>query len=325
MNRTNHHRTIAIAAAAAAAAMSLSAHAWGQNFGPWQSPLLEQSINTPAAEGCPIESQDGRTLYIASNRAVPGAQGALDIYRFRRPSTRSTAWGPAENIGPPVNSPAFDYCPTPVQGKWLLFVTSKDTGDGCPQGAPPVSTTPGLPPAGDIYLTREHPRRGWMTPLHLGCALTNDGPNTHGAEFSPSLVNTAQGTLLYFSSNGYGDSQGHDIYVSKVLKDGTVTVGKRVAELSSGLDDLMPNVRKDGLEIVFSSNRDTPDFNQDMYVARRSSTNKPWSAPQRIDNPDINTGASETRASLSGDGKRLHFGRSGEIWVSTRSKKKGGD
>jgi Tol biopolymer transport system component len=122
--------------------------------------------------------------------------------------------------------------------------------------------------------------------------------------------------------------RGQDIYVSKVLEDGTVLAGTRVAELSGPSDDRMPSVRQDGLEIVFSSNRagNTP-FDQDIYVSTRSSTSAPWSTPQRIDNPSINTPGSETRASLSGDGKRLYFGRKltpddpGDVFVSLRTGK----
>lgn len=311
-----------------AATLVLSAvisSAEARRYGAWSNPQPVFSVNTAAAEGCPIESQDGLTLMIASNRAAPGAQGKLDIYRARRASV-TDGWNPPENLGTPVNSGEFDYCPTPLQGRWLMFVTSLPTGDDCYPGNLPPAAPPGGPSAGDIYLTREHPVRGWLPPLHLGCYP--QGPNTAGAEFSPSLVHTAEGSFLYFSSNGYPDSQGQDVYASRVLDDGTVLPGTRVAELSSAMDDRMPNVRKDGLEIVFSSNRaGATAFDQDIYVARRPSTASPWSVPVRIDNPAINTPASETRASLSGDGTRLYFGRKldladpGDIFMSARSDK----
>jgi Tol biopolymer transport system component len=85
----------------------------------------------------------------------------------------------------------------------------------------------------------------------------------------------------------------------------------------------MPNVRADGLEIVFSSNR---GGNMDIYSATRTSVTAAWSAPQLIANANINTGGSETRASLSADGTRLYFGRKvdaadpGDVFVATRTR-----
>lgn len=292
-------------------------------YGGWGNPQPVSAINSiAAAEGCPIESPDGLALYFASNRAAPGAQGKLDIYFTERASI-SSPWGEPINPGAPVNSGEFDYCPTPLHGKWLLLVSSHQTGDDCFPGDVPPPAPPGGPAAGDILLTRDNPTHGWEPPLNLGCYP--DGPNTAGAEFSPSLVETGSGTFLFFSSNGYLDSEGQDIYMSEVLDDGTVLPGQRVAELSTAADDRMPNVRKDGLEIVFSSNRaGATAFDQDIYVARRGSASEPWSALERIDNPFINTSAAETRASLSGDGTRLYFGRKatlsdpGDMYVSTR-------
>ena len=149
-----------------------------------------------------------------------------------------------------------------------------------------------------------------------------DGPNTKGWEYSPSVVKTAEGTFLYFSSDGYADSEGQDIYMSRQRGDGSFGPGVKVAELSTSADDRMPNVRKDGLEIVFSSSRG--GSGQDIYASTRPDTASPWSPPQRIDNPAINTAGSETRATLSRDGRRMYFGRKvdsndpGDVFVSTR-------
>ncbi|MEP6634108.1 MAG: hypothetical protein ABJA62_07850 [Luteimonas sp.] len=302
------------------------AHDAPPRLGNWGDPQPVVAINTPAAEGCPIESGDGRSLYFASSRAAPGAQGKLDLYRARRDGRRGphdAGWGEAENLGAPVNTPEFDYCPTPLAGGWLMYVSSQQTDDDCYPGAVPPPPPPGGPSAGDIYITKETRWWGWLPPLNLGCNA--DGPNTAGAEFSPSLVSTREGAFLYFSSNGYPDSMGQDIYVSQLRRDGSFGPGTRVTELSTAADDRMPNVRRDGLEIVFSSNRASADpFNQDIYVATRPDTGSPWSLPKRIDNPQINTAASETRASLSGDGQRLYFGRKldindpGDVFFSKR-------
>lgn len=315
------HVRIAIVIALLAAGVDT---AYAQSFGPWSDPQPVAAINTAAAEGCPIEAPNGLALYFASNRA--GGLGKQDVWRALR-ATPQSGWGTAENLGAPVNSTEFDYCPTPLADGRLMFVSSRQVTaaetttshfDCYPGDTPPPAPTGG-PAPGDMFLFRE----GWLDPVNLGCYP--NGPNTASAEFSPSLVTTAEGTFLFFSSNGYPDSQGQDIYVSKMREDGTSSFepGVRVAELSTAADDRMPNVRADGLEIVFSSNR---AGDQDIYAATRPNTHSPWSTPVRIDNPNINTTASETRASLSADGTRLYFGRKlnvddpGDVFVATRAR-----
>jgi hypothetical protein len=292
-----------------------------QDYGPWGDPQPVAAITSAAVDGCPIESSDGQTLYFASGRTDAGAEGMLDNWRVRRASLQSD-WSTIENLGPVANSPEFDYCPTPLRGHALLFVSSRRAPDDCRSGAgPPPPSAADQPAAGDIFATTEDDSHAWSTPVALGCYP--NGPNTRGAELGPSIVTTSAGKFLFFSSNGYPDSQGQDIYASPVLGDGTVQAGVRVAELSSAADDRMPNARSDGLEIVFSSDR---SGNMDIYVATRTSGSAPWSAPQPLANPRIDTRGTETCASLSTDGTRLYFGRkadashAGGVFAAARSR-----
>jgi hypothetical protein len=274
----------------------------GKSFGAWGLAVPESGVNTAAAEGCPIESPDGLSLYIASNRAGGTATpDPNDIWVFQRESIDGP-WGAAENLGQPVNSTFADYCPTPLRGKALLFVSTRPGGCG----------------GGDIYLGRDNPAHGWSI-LHLGCAADGAGPNFPGGEFGPSLVETDEGTLLYFSSDGFEVGGDQDIYVSHRGSDGSFGPPTLVVELSTPFHDFMPNVRKDGLEIVFNSNRGGAGSfgGQDVYTSTRASTAEPWSTPVNL-GPAVNTAGNETRSSLSWDGRRLHFGRDGEIFVSSR-------
>jgi len=294
----------AVVAAAALLLIVPSAVA-ARPFGPWGTAQPVTDINTTAAlEGCPIESPDGLSLYIASNRAGGTASPDVnDIWVAHRTSI-DAPWGPAENLGQPVNSIYADFCPTPLRGKALLFVSSRPGGCG---------TT-----GGDIYLARNSPAHGWSV-AHLGCAADGSGPNFPGGEFGPSLVETREGTFLYFSSDGFNVGGDQNIYVSRQGSDGTFGTPSLVAELNTSLHDFMPNVRKDGLEIVFNSNRGGAGSfgGQDVYSATRASTSDPWGPAVNLGG-GINTGGNETRSSLSWDGRRLHFGRDGDIYVASR-------
>lgn len=274
-----------------------------KDFGNWADaqtieslPGSSSAVNTEALEGCPIQSPDGMSLYMASNR--PGGLGGIDIWVAHRSST-SEGFGTPVNLGAPVNSSANDFCPTPVRGKGLFFVSNRAGGCG---GA-------------DIYFARLSPNHGWTTPAHLGCTV-----NSAGDEFSPAYVEEDGSGALYFSSNGSGS---HDIYRSVQQSDGTFATPQSVAELNTSHDEFRPNVRKDGLEIVFDSNRPGGLGATDIYAATRSSVDEPWSTPVNLGGA-INSDAAESRASLSWDGRTLVFGstRAGEgssdIYVSTR-------
>jgi len=278
------------------------ASAVAKPYGAWGPAVPETGVNTAAGEGCPIESPDGLSLYIASNRAGGTANpDPNDIWVFHRASI-GAPWGPAQNLGQPVNSPYADYCPTPLRGNALLFVSTRPGGCGIGSG--------------DIYLGRNNPVHGWSI-RNLGCAATGSGPNFPGSEFGPSLVETAQGTFLYFSSDGFTPGGPQNIYMSRQRADGSFAPATAVAELNSSASDFMPNVRKDGLEIVFNSNRPGGYGGQDVYTSTRPTTAAHWSTPVNL-GPAVNTAGNETRSSLSWDGRRLHFGRDGDIFVSAR-------
>jgi DNA-binding winged helix-turn-helix (wHTH) protein len=166
-----------------------AAHRWSD----WSEAVPVTEINTPTAgEGCAIESPNGLNLYIASNR--PGGLGGNDIWVAERDSINEP-WGSVQNLGSPVNSVANDFCPTPLPGHWLFFVSERPGPNTCNAG----------PGKGDIYLIRKNPAHGWGEPLNLGCVADGTDPNSIGAEFSPSFVETSAGAFLYFSSDGGSD------------------------------------------------------------------------------------------------------------------------
>jgi Tol biopolymer transport system component len=100
-----------------------------------------------------------------------------------------------------------------------------------------------------------------------------------------------------------------------------------VAELNDvAANDIQPNVRKDGREVVFSSNRSgSVENSQDVWVSTRESVGDPWSTPVNLGG-NVNTAAAETRPSLSWDARTLLFGRApgpeggSDIYLSARGR-----
>jgi hypothetical protein len=156
-------------------------------------------------------------------------------------------------------------------------------------------------------------------PKRLACYP--NGPNTKGTTFSPSLVTTPDGTLLFYSSNhnGVAPTGSQDIFVSEMAPDGSFGPGKAVASLNTASEDQQPNVARDGLSIVFASNR---GGNMDIYIATRAKLTDDWSAPRNLSvELKFPTAASaETRPSLSWDLQRLYYGADGQAYTSTRAK-----
>lgn len=293
-----------IGAALLLAASALPVAADGpRQYSEWGEGAAVTEVNTASHDGCPIESPNGKQLYIASNR--PGGFGSNDIWVAERRNTRAP-WGTPEHIGAPVNTEFNDFCPTPLGGGWLLFVSDR-----------PEENCAGRPPNGDMYITRQRRDGNWRTPMHLGCYPT--GPNFTGAEFGPSLLETRRGTFLYFSSNGADGVGDQDIYVSRQKRNGTFGPATPVAELNTLAEETMPNVSRDGREIVFASTRTGGEGATDIWGASRHRSTGRWSDLTNFAN--VNTAEPESRPSLSGDGRRLYFGRGAppsDVFVSTR-------
>jgi WD40-like Beta Propeller Repeat len=299
---------VALAGVVVFAALANAMHfsAWADAVKVDETAGNNPELNTTFLDGCPIQAPDGLSLYMASNR--PGGSGLLDIWVARRDST-DAPFGAPENLGPPINSPADDFCPTPVRGKGLYFVSRRTTTESC-----------GL---GDIYFARLNPAHGWTEPDHLACAP--EGPNSALDEQGPAYIEAGETAQLYFST-GSAAVPG-DLFVSERPDGGDFGPASAVVELNSAGNDIQPNVRKDGREIIFSSNR-PGSLGQDIWTSTRASTDEPWSAPVNL-GAAVNTGAAESRPSLSWDAQTLLFGRApgpegmSDIYMTTRSKLKG--
>lgn len=290
-----------------AVAMTFTSLVSAKHFGDWGAAVNAESIpgtsselNTTSNEGYPILSPDGLSLYIVSDR--PGGLGALDIWVARRAST-DDPWGAPENLGMPVNSSANEHSPTPVPGHGLFFVSARAGGCGLD----------------DIYFTR-FKHGAWEEPQNVGCQI-----NSTAGEASPSYFEDESGhAILYFSSNRAGGLGMQDIYFSVDFGPAQLAPG-----LNTAFNDVRPNVRKDGREIVFDSTRPGGFGLDDIWTASRETTADDWSTPTHL-GPLINSLARETRATLSRDGLTMFFAsnRAGgdglsDIYVTSREKLKG--
>lgn len=302
---------VAVVAAAGALGGLGGYSAWSAAIRVEAQPGTDPAFNGPALEGCPFVSRDGKTFYMASNR--PGGLGGIDIWVATRAGA-GEPWGAPVNAGTPVNSPANDFCPTiDRDGHRFFFVSNRPGGCG----------------GDDVYVTRLRPG-GWDAPENLGCEV-----NSAANEASPfPLPMAGEGPVLYFSSTRAGGfsaeapgaaSGDSDLYVS-ASHGGVFGPAALVPGANSAFEDGQPNVRRDGLELFFFSNRPGTLGLADIYSASRGSTGDAWSSPVNL-GPAVNSAAADSRPSLSWDGATLYLGStrpggegSSDVYVTTRER-----
>ena len=288
-----------------AAGALLASGVAAKNFSDWSAPVNAESLagssselNTAFNDGCPILNPYDGSLYMASNR--PGGQGGLDIWIAPR---SGDGWGTPVNAGPNINTAADEFCPTPARGNRFFFVRRLS----------PTNT--------DIYVVKDNPKSGFGTPERL--ATGDDAINSPWEEWSPSWFEVDGREFLYFASTRRGHPA-QEIYFSENFGSAQLAAGG----VDSSASDARPNVRRDGLEIVWDSTR-TGSQGTDIYSATRSSVDASWGSAVQLGN-GINSAGNESRASLSWDGMTLMFGTtraggegSADIWLSTREKAPG--
>jgi len=127
----------------------------------WGTPVcLGSNVNTSRDEYMPRLSPDGLELYY-DVRNRPGGYGNFDTWVNRRP-TKDSAWGPAENFGPIVNTAGGDGT------VWI-------TNDGLELYFSSARPSSGLSPAPIYVSTRATTEDDWGDPVRLGPPV--DGPS----------------------------------------------------------------------------------------------------------------------------------------------------
>src|SRR6266566_429813 len=92
---------------------------------PWEEPVnLGPNVNGSGVDASPSLSADGHLLFFSSDR--PGGYGSNDIYVSRRADKGDDlGWGPAVNLGPDVNTAAFEaggfYLQSAEEGSTNLY------------------------------------------------------------------------------------------------------------------------------------------------------------------------------------------------------------
>jgi hypothetical protein len=320
-----------------------------QQFGPWSGPLnLGATINSACDDMHPTLSKDGLSLIFSSTRpqdsTLTPCDVALHLWVSQRDSLDSP-WQPPQPLtmlNSADNSPFQEHAPyLTTDGHWLFFHSSRADGS-CNGGG-----------RQELWAAHRQDKRndsGWEAPINLGCALNIAGADDAG----PNVwEDDTTGTLyLYFTRNlTPANSNGFDIYLSTCTADLSGcnrqqlwSPGVYVPELSSSVRDTRTAIRRrDGLEMIVTSNRAGTLGMLDVWVSTRDSVQDNWSPSVNLNQenlakcalmgidpaacPVLNTAANDGAPAFSWDGQTMIFysnrpGGSGgnDLYTSTRTK-----
>lgn len=156
----------------------------------WSTPiLLDYPINTPAYDGQPSFSANGKTLYFVSNRH--GGFGGKDIWSCDLvgiDTKNNPIFGQLKNLNAPVNTSMEENYPFIHQdNKTLYFSSDGHIGMG----------------ERDLYLTRKDSLNQWGEPINLGYPI-NSFSDENG------LVLNSKGDRAYFSSDRFNNLNQRD-------------------------------------------------------------------------------------------------------------------
>lgn len=193
---------------------------------------------------CPFLSQDGLSLWFASNRR--GTLGPRDLWVSHR-ETLDSQWGEAVNIGPPVNTESFEQSPfVTADGLTLLFSRVDVMGRFKIYSSQRADTTgpfdePRLLPYVNSGRCSSFPR------------LTADGLTLVYIHCRPN-----EETLRLWAATRRSEA---DDFASPVMLSGPIN-----SDLAAG-----PSITQDGMQIFFTSNRGQPDPAQfDLWSTKLS-------------------------------------------------------
>lgn len=204
---------------------------------------LNDNINTKYWESHATISHDNKRLYFTSNRR--GTLGGLDIWVSKRDSLGD--WGPAENLGPVINTPYNEESPFLSEDDKVLFFSSR--GHFNMGGY-------------DIFYSTFLDDGTMSVPLNAGYPLNS----TDDDVFFRPLKDGYEGYLAKEGENGYGRQ---DIYRIEIFSDahprkfnvsGIVKVADLLSDFNAGVKITARNMKKPDQLIVVHSDPATGEY-----------------------------------------------------------------
>lgn len=252
---------------------------------PFRPENLGQGVNSTFAEYSPAITVDGRTMIFTRRRPADPVTGrGPDTEDFYVSRLADGSWGPATNLGPPVNTPANEGAQSiSADGRELFF-----TACGRPGGLGSC----------DLYYARRDGGE-WTEPVNMGRVVNSASWDSH-----PSI--SADGQTLYFASARPGSLGPTDIWVTRrVGGQGWQEPQNLGQPINTGGREMSPFIHPDGQTLYFASDGHMGMGGMDIFMSRRDADGN-WSEPVNLGYP-INTHADEFSLIVDAAGRHAYF------------------
>lgn len=208
--------------------------------------LLNTEVNSKFNESTPVFTKDGKTMYFTRNNFLDGKRGKDDknitLLKLYRANFSDGKW--ANIVELPFNSDAYStaHPALSLDEKKLFF----------------ASDMPGSLGQSDLYSVTINTDGTFGKPENLGPNI-----NTEGRETFPFI---SADNELYFATDGRPGLGGLDIFVSKILDNGTFDKVQNIGEpVNTKSDDFAFIIDSNTRKGYFSSNKKGGIGNDDIY------------------------------------------------------------
>jgi len=244
------------------------------------------AINTQEDEYWPSITADGQTLMFTrqeytNHYPTPYSISQEDFYIS---FLSENGWNKAINAGEPLNTQQNEGAQTLSSSGNYMYFTACDR--------------PGGLGSCDLYFSA-YKNGTWSMPYNLGAPV-----NTPSWESTPSV--SADGNLLFFSSNRPGGFGGKDLWYTFINNKGKcsppVNLGKSI---NTEGDEISPFIHFDGRSLYFASDGRIGMGGFDIFLTKMNDDST-WTEPQNLGYP-INTSTDEMGLVIEASGQKAYF------------------
>ncbi|MDX2174031.1 MAG: OmpA family protein [Bacteroidota bacterium] len=250
---------------------------------------LGKNINTYGNEITPIISADEKTLFFtrADFNGNTGGKDDNDIW-YSQFSVKDSSWGPAKNIGKPLNNVSNNFIQSVSHDNNTLIVGNKYTSYGEFKAAG--------------FSISHKSKTGWSVPKDMNIKnYYNDNQYTETC-MSPN------GHVMLLALQRDQTEGFKDFYVSFLQADSSWSEPKNIGKIINTFsDETSPFIAADGVTLYFSSAGHPGFGSNDIFMSKRlDDTWLNWSTPKNL-GPKINTELWDAYYTIPASGKNAYI------------------